>query len=53
MDDDEGTAIHGTLLGVLTGATVWVLIFAAVFLKSTGTDRRTSERIESGVSGYA
>lgn len=30
--DEEINAVRGILLGVLTGATVWLMIYAAAFL---------------------
>jgi hypothetical protein len=30
--DEEINAMRGILLGVLTGATVWLMIYAAAFL---------------------
>jgi hypothetical protein len=30
--DEEADAMRGILLGVLTGATVWLTIYAAMFL---------------------
>lgn len=30
--DEETNAMRGILLGVLTGATVWLMIYAATFL---------------------
>ena len=30
--EEETSAVRGILLGVLTGATVWLMIYAATFL---------------------
>jgi hypothetical protein len=32
MDGEEVSAMRGILLGVVTGATLWLMVYAATFL---------------------
>jgi hypothetical protein len=32
MDGEDASAMRGILLGVVTGATLWLMVYAATFL---------------------